>query len=179
MKKIIVGFLFILLGISFGEEKKLISIDYFSGYGYAKLERQDDYIFSPFCIDFTYPIPFSKKDSQFQFQLEPFFSYVSQPDTNAEIGLSFFFKYRFFKEEKLQPYIRFGSGIIYITQDTYEQSTNYNFVSQLGTGLSYFLKNNFGVAVEYRYRHISNAGIKEPNSGIDSRLFLFGIIHSI
>ena len=140
-------------------------LDYSIGYGHGKLEKQKDYTFSLFAVDFVYPL---KKN--FEFELEPFASYLYTPDKNFEGGVSFFFRYNFGRR-KIQPYIKGGSGIIYISQDTYEQATNFNFVSQICAGFS-FSSQKGKIGIEYRYRHISNAGIKKPNSGINSQIYL-------
>jgi len=146
-------------------------VDYLIGYGTGKLQEKPDYEFSILSVNFSYPI-----SSVWDFQLEPFVSYVFEPEENFEIGLSFFFKYNFLRDKKFSPYIRGGSGIIYISQDTYEQSTDFNFVDQICTGFKYVYKNST-FFLEYRFRHISNAGIDHPNSGLNSNLYLFGFFH--
>jgi len=173
MKKriLIFGFFVFVVNVYAFDIKKPSSIDYFVGYGEGKLERQPDYQFPIFAVDFSYPL-----SDVWDFQLEPFVSYVYKPEDNFEVGLAFFFKYNFFRNKKISPYIKGGSGIIYISQDTYEQSTNFNFVDQICGGIKFSFKKNI-IFLEYRYRHISNAGIDHPNSGINSNLYLFGISH--
>lgn len=153
--------------------RKPESVDYFLGYGQGPLEKQDDYQFSILAVDFSYPL-----SSVWDFQLEPFASYVFQPDSNFEIGLAFFFKYSFFKKKVISPYIKAGSGVIYTSQDTYEQSTDFNFVDQICGGFRVIFK-KLTVFLEYRHRHISNAGIKRPNSGLDSNLYLIGFSYPL
>ena len=160
------------------EEKKLVSIEYFTGYNIAKLDRQPDYRAIPFIVDFTFPLNRSVKDCKWQFQLEPFLAYVNRPESNGEAGCIFFVKYRFMRG-RFEPYIKAGSGIVFLTQDTSEQSTIFNFASQFGVGVSYRISGKYSVSLECRYRHVSNCGIKEPNSGIDSRIYLLGITYHL
>jgi len=148
--------------------RKPSSIDCLLGYGEGHLERQPDYKFSIVSVDFTYPV-----SSVWDFQLEPFTSYVFNPESNFEVGISFFFKYNLFKKKKISPYIKGGSGIIYISQDNYEQSTDVNFVDQICAGARFIVKKAV-LFIEYRFRHISNARIKHPNSGLNSNIYLFG-----
>jgi hypothetical protein len=39
----------------------------------------------------------------------------------------------------------------------------------------YFFREHWAFSAEYRRRHVSNAGIKQPNGGIDSNVYLFGV----
>ena len=59
--------------------RKPSSIDCFSGYGKGHLDRQPDYKFSIVSVDFSYPV-----SSVWDFQLEPFTSYVFNPEDNFE-----------------------------------------------------------------------------------------------
>ncbi|MDD3726582.1 MAG: acyloxyacyl hydrolase [Candidatus Ratteibacteria bacterium] len=135
------------------------------------LKNKGEYVHHTLGVDFCYPMPWKN----FQFQLEPFVSLVSSPDVNAEVGLVFFIKYTFPIKFPVKPYVRGGSGVILITQDTEEQSTMFNFASQSGYGLSIDIGKNKYLLLEYRNRHVSNADIKQPNSGIDSYIWLLGV----
>lgn len=157
---------------------KLTGVDFFTGYGYAKVNEQADYHSYPLLVDFSFAIPRNHPESRLQFQLEPLIAYASQPSSNAEVGGSFFLKYRVLTG-KFQPYLKVGSGIIYLSQDFQEQATNFNFASSLAVGFSCLVQKEWGVALEARYRHVSNAGFKEPNSGVDSRIFLLGLTHPL
>ncbi|MCM8818918.1 MAG: acyloxyacyl hydrolase [Candidatus Omnitrophica bacterium] len=143
---------------------------FFTGYSFAKTKSYESYDFFTFMVDFTKPI---KKSKKFFFQIEPVISYVSSPSDNFEIGVSFFALYRF-SEGTFQPYIKIGTGIIYLSTDFIEQSTHFNFATSLGLGLTFNLK-RFSIYTEGRLRHVSNAGIKQPNEGINSKILLIGI----
>lgn len=111
------------------------------------------------------------------FILEPFINTISSPSSNVEVGSNFLLQYVFPLTEKFQPYIKGGLGMLYMSQHTLEQGTQYNFLPQGGAGVQYFVKNNLALNLEYRYRHLSNASIKDPNSGIDSNLYLCGFTY--
>ncbi|HOJ39955.1 MAG TPA: acyloxyacyl hydrolase [bacterium] len=165
---------FLLSNTVFAEGKKLVSLDFLAGYGYAKVAGPRDYVIYPVAVDFTFPLPFRQLDSHWQLQLEPFLAYVGQPSSNAEFAAAFFLKYRFLKGS-FQPYLKAGSGLIIITQKLEEQSTSFNFGSSLVAGFSWKIFGDYSLVAEGRYRHVSNAGIKEPNSGVNSRIFLLGL----
>ena len=61
-----------------------------------------------------------------------------------------------------------------MSQHSREQSTQFNFEEQGGLGAHYFLKKNIAINGECRIRHVSNAGIDQPNHGINSLFFLLG-----
>ena len=146
--------------------------EFFIAYGWDDhLKNKGEYVHHTAGVDFCYPL----KWKGLQFQLEPFVSLVSSPETNGEIGCVFFIKYTFPLKFPVKPYVRGGSGIIVITQETEEQSTLFNFASQSGYGISIDIGKDKYLLVEYRNRHVSNADIKQPNSGIDSYIWLLGV----
>jgi len=106
---------------------------------------------------------------------EPYIGYIGEPEANVEFGLPMFFRYAYPLTEKLYPYIEVGSGPYYYTLHTYEQSTQFNFISAGGAGLIFFVRDDMAVNAGYRRRHVSNAGIKDPNGGIDADVVTLGV----
>ncbi|MDP2924548.1 MAG: acyloxyacyl hydrolase [Candidatus Omnitrophota bacterium] len=107
--------------------------------------------------------------------LEPFIGAIIEPNNNVEVGSNFLMQYVFPLNNKFQPYVKGGLGVLYMSQHTREQATQYNFLSQGAAGIQFFIKDNVALNVEYRYRHLSNSSIKAPNSGINSDLYLCGV----
>jgi opacity protein-like surface antigen len=100
---------------------------------------------------------------------------VFAPDRNLEVGWTLLIKYSYPVTEKFHPYLIGGGGVQYISQHTREQSTQWGFTPQFGTGFSYFFKKNLALNLEYRRKHFSNASIRSPNRGINVNMFLIGI----
>jgi len=164
------------------------SIDVLSGYAWSKLkpkvgeELRRDYDFYPVFVglgfnlkDLTKRIGFNPPVT-FEFQLEPYIAYVSSPDANVEFGNSFLLKFGLVPESwKLQLYGKAGVGMAYMTNHTHEQSTQFNFIESGGVGASYFISDHLALTVEGRIRHLSNAGIKQPNHGINTYFALAGV----
>ncbi len=125
--------------------------------------------------------PFTKKMFNFEPQgmleivYEPFLNPVIEPYSNVELGLPVFFKYAYPLTDKIFPFIEAGMGPYYTSLSTYEQGTQFNIISQGGAGICYFFREDKSINLEYRRRHVSNAGIKEPNGGIDSNVYLVGL----
>ena len=112
-----------------------------------------------------------------QYQLEPVVGVITVPNGKAEFGLSFAgFKYNFTaREDRWLPYSNFGFGVIYEPIGHHVQGTDFNFIIQTGLGVQYFLDEKRAINIQYRYRHISNATIKTPNSSINSSFILLGL----
>ena len=188
MKKFIfiltIAMSFIIPKFSWPEEQQgcLQGVEFLTGFGRGDLKEKKDYRLIPFIVEFDFNLKSLTKKIGFnppslvQFQIEPLLSLVTNPDSNMEVGTSFLFKFGLLPESsKIQPYIKAGVGIIYISQHTLDQSTQYNFSSHFGAGFHYFFKKGRALSLEYRFRHLSNAGIKHPNSGIDNHFCLLGI----
>lgn len=186
------SFLVILLGVillisnkDYAEEikpKYLKGVEYLSGFAWGKLRTKDNYNLYPFLVDFDFDLkPLTRKlnfnpRQLLQFQIEPFISFVSSPEANIETGTSFFLKMGILPETaKFQPYIKLGLGMVYMTQHAREQSTQFNFIEQGGLGLHYFFRKNTAFTLEGRFRHLSNASIKHPNTGINTYFVVAGL----
>lgn len=180
LKKLFIIFPVFLLSVIF-PACALDSVDVFSGYLEADLDRKDDYQAIPLLVGFNFSaLPVLERiglDAPWRtdFIVEPFINTVISPDKNIEVGSNFLIKFTFPVTEKIHPYIKGGVGALYMSQHTKEQSTQYNFLPQGGGGFQYFLNDKTALGFEYRYRHLSNASIKSPNSGIDAHLFLTGV----
>ncbi|MCM8824054.1 MAG: acyloxyacyl hydrolase [Candidatus Omnitrophica bacterium] len=110
-----------------------------------------------------------------EFLFEPFINPIISPDSNVEVGCSFLGKYAHPIHRKVYLFFEGGVGLIYITQHTNEQSTQFNFIPQIGGGINYLFQNNLAFNVGYRYRHLSNASIRHPNKGINIDMLLIGL----
>jgi hypothetical protein len=157
-------------------------IEILTGFGWSELTGKADYHLHTLVFDFNFDLkPYLEKKGfcpkgLFLLQLEPFAGWVSQPDNNTEIGTAFMLKWGIFPERcPVQPYFKGGLGIVYMSQTTLEQSTQFNFFEQAGLGIHYFITKNMAFTAEGLYRHLSNGGVKEPNGGINTLFLSLGI----
>ncbi len=149
-----------------------------TGFMDGELDKKDDYEVIPFILRFGFdlrPLIKNKSNNLLEFLVEPFMSAVINPDSNLETGCNFLIKFAPAITPRFYPYVEGGVGLIYMTQHTREQSTQFNFTQTVGAGITYFIKKDLNLSLGYRYRHLSNASIKSPNKGIDSNSIICGI----
>jgi len=158
--------------------KWLKEIGFLTGYGTASLEKKSaDYDVIPILPRFGFDINPIKGNIGGDLELiaEPIMNIVISPDANVEFGASFLLKYSGHITSRIAPYIEGGIGMVNTTQHTHEQGTQFNFLPQVGAGLQFFLNNNLALTGGYRYRHMSNAGLSDDNSGINHHFILVGV----
>ncbi|MDD5618703.1 MAG: acyloxyacyl hydrolase [Candidatus Omnitrophica bacterium] len=181
---VIITFLFILADYSYcygqgGEKIYKKEFGVFSGWMDGNLKKQDDYKMIPLYLQIGFDITPSfdkmKRVGSLKFLFEPFFNTVLSPDKNIEAGNNFILKYSQPIIQKLSIYVEGGLGMMFMSQHTTEQGTQFNFTELVGGGISYFFAKNKAVNFGYRYRHFSNAGIKQPNKGVEMDGLLFGV----
>lgn len=183
MKKIIASviFFFICSLSSPVFAAKVESVDYLFGFFQAPLKERGHYDSIPMMIGYNYDaLPFLERhdihlSGKMNFVVEPYFSSVCNPQANFEFGVNFLLKYFPDISFIFKPYFKAGLGLVYMTQHTYEQSTQFNFSPQVGFGLSYPLDETIDIDLEYRLKHISNCSIRMPNGGIDGQAYLIGV----
>lgn len=102
--------------------------------------------------------------------IEPFISYVHQPEDGLDLGFNLLFRYYLKVGEKFHLFGNLGVGAAYTSVDFKEQGAHFLFSPQVGIGFrwgSFFIEN--------RLRHYSNAHLAEPNKAVNANLLLVGI----
>lgn len=136
---------------------------------------------------------FDKPKGALEFELEPFVSLVTKPETTYEIGSAIMMGYNFETGTKLVPFVHAGGGAIYSGLTTGGLSearelrnrgqsdeakkllaNHLNAIAQMGFGVKYFFKEKTALDFEYRWRHISDPSTQD-DLGIDSNFVLFGV----
>jgi len=106
-----------------------------------------------------------------QLAIEPFANTVTSPDKGIELGLDVFVRYLHPIMPSVKLVSEIGSGPMYLCIDTREQGkAGFNFLNQFGLGTQVALSEKCAVTFGYRFLHLSNAGIRQPNGGINSNM---------
>ncbi|MDD3295956.1 MAG: acyloxyacyl hydrolase [Candidatus Omnitrophica bacterium] len=162
------------------EEGLISSFSFLGGFIEEENKYEDHYKGIPLFFSFGFDAkPFFSKiglhtKGRLEFVLEPFVNAMFEPKANVELGSNFLIEYAFPLTKKFQPYIKGGLGVAWMSQHIEEQATQYNFLPQGALGFHYLIKDNVALSCEFRHRHLSNAGIKDPNKGVDASLYLAG-----
>jgi hypothetical protein len=92
------------------------------------------------------------------------------------IGNSLFFHFDTNAVGHWVPFINLGAGILHTTLASRapELTGNLQFMPQAGVGIQYFFAPQRALVFEYRYIHMSNAGIEPPNHGFNASMLTIG-----
>ncbi len=74
------------------------------------------------------------------------------------------------------PFFDMGAGAMHTTLATRapEVDGTTQFMPQAGLGIQYFFRPQRAFVVEYRYIHVSNAGLQQPNAGFNGNMITIG-----
>jgi hypothetical protein len=100
-------------------------------------------------------------------------------DQEVSLGFSpLMLEYKFLNPKRgWAPNILGGAGFSYTDWDSIadrELAGEFQFLLHLGTGIEFFLDQG-SVSLNYRFFHISNAGFKRPNVGLNSHVISLGM----
>ncbi|CAA9278364.1 MAG: hypothetical protein AVDCRST_MAG56-3539 [uncultured Cytophagales bacterium] len=112
--------------------------------------------------------------SRFTVYLEPQANLVMTKNNDFEFGINVGVQYMFRLSPKVHPYLLAGAGPHFITVKTERQANGYIFSDNVGAGVCIFTSPGTALSVEVRGRHLSNAGLEKPNSGINSHIVQVG-----
>lgn len=95
-----------------------------------------------------------------------------RPDLTHGVGFTPKIKYLFEGTHHIRPYLEFAGGPFYtdLAGRIPEESSRFNFILTAGGGISWFITSQFSLNAGYRFHHISNAGTRYPNIGLNSSL---------
>jgi lipid A 3-O-deacylase len=97
------------------------------------------------------------------------------PDTAYVTGIGPLLRYNFAPGHRWVPFFDAGAGVAATDIRNGDLSTTFEFNLQFGAGAHFFLKDNLAITLQYRFIHISNAGIEFPNLGVNTSTFLLGL----
>jgi hypothetical protein len=99
-----------------------------------------------------------------------------QPSESYNIGAMPRLRYVFGSRALIRPYLEGGGGGVWGTlAGTPEQASNVNFLLMAGAGVSWFVSPHTTVSIGYRFYHISNGGLGDPNSGLNYNYPFIGL----
>ena len=150
-----------------------------TGYGFS---QRDNIQFVPLYLRFAWNFPdvidepLHDHNINFRWYLEPWIAGVKNHQNAVEVGLTpIGLKLEYDQGQQVVPFGIAGIGAMYTGLQGAELSGPFEFASFGGGGIKLFLTEQLALSFQYRFRHISNAGIKEPNRGLNSQFVLIGL----
>ncbi|MDD5712737.1 MAG: acyloxyacyl hydrolase [Smithellaceae bacterium] len=182
-RKIIIFCLFVALGVlvqgrtGLCEEKERLLKEsaFLAGYGSGKIEEGR---YHPLLLvvhlgfDLNRYVP--EWDGRLSLYLEPQFNPVVEPQGDFEGGIGVGLQLAYPLTDRLLCYVLAGSGPHYISVVTQTQTQGLLFANTAGVGFYFLLSKDSAVSVGYRLRHLSNAGTRFPNGGINNNIGVVG-----
>jgi hypothetical protein len=92
------------------------------------------------------------------------------------LGNSLLFRFDGKPYRRIVPFLDLGAGVLYTTlgRRAPELSGHLQFLPQAGLGVQYFFKPQRALVFEYRYVHMSNAGVEPPKLGFNASMLTIG-----
>lgn len=120
----------------------------------------------------TDPLGASWYRGQIALGAEVVYIQFQQPFLTHGMGFTPKIKYTMVALDRIRPYAEFAGGPFWtdLAGKIPEESARFNFVLTAGFGCSYFLTPQTSFNVGYRFHHISNAGTRYPNLGLNASL---------
>ena len=147
------------------------------GYGHEiNIDTRYNPIF--FMGDFSWQFGRTKRNDFLAFYLEPQFNLVATVrPVDIEFGTNIGLRYYQHLSPTFYLYEMLGSGPHFITADLPRQAKGFIFSDNLAVGFFKEIvpKKSLFLNVQFRVRHISNAGLKLPNAGVNTLNLLVGI----
>jgi len=104
----------------------------------------------------------------------PVFLVVQKTNTAYGAGINpFAFKWTMDNHGSVAPYLELGGGTLFTNTKVPEGTSRINFTTSGAVGL-HFLRSKYNISTELRFMHISNAGLANPNPGINTIQFRIG-----
>jgi hypothetical protein len=134
-----------------------------------------------FSLTLTDPMGSSWYQGQVSLGAELIGLFTSEPSGSYGIGVTPKLSYAFVGAKRFRPYFEGGGGPMWtdLGGRVPEQPGQFNFLIWGGAGCSFLVTPQWAVTAGYRFMHISNAGLRQPNSGLNFGLPYIGLQYSL
>ena len=146
------------------------SLGAFVSTGFALYAIENGEKYQPILIGGVLHLPFYQTHGKFNVAIDLMPQFGIVPYNNKmeyEFGFNFIFNFGFQVTENSILSISIGSGPHYITSSNDRQAPGFIFSDHLNIGYRHKFK-SWQAGFSSGIRHVSNAGLEEPNLGIDS-----------
>jgi lipid A 3-O-deacylase len=99
---------------------------------------------------------------------------ATQKQNGVEFGVGVGLKYAYPIVDSYSVYILGSVGPHVMTLETQDQANGFIFNDTIGVGMEFKISPGSAIDIQCRLRHLSNAGTREPNYGIENLIGLIG-----
>jgi opacity protein-like surface antigen len=110
-----------------------------------------------------------------ELRLEAFGGSQFLPKSNFIFGVTPYLRYDFATGTRWIPFVDAGAGVTATDISRPDLSDTFEFNLQTGAGLHYQVSAHWALTVEWRYFHISDAGLTHPNNGVNGMMGMIGL----
>lgn len=150
-----------------------------TGYGWS---QRDNVQVIPLYLRFAWNFPdvidepLADHNINLKWYIEPWIAGVTNHQNAIEVGLTpIGLKLEYDAGQQVVPFTMAGIGAMYTGLQGINLAGPFEFASFGSVGLRVFLTDQLALSFSYRYRHISNAGLKDPNRGLNTQFVLIGL----
>lgn len=97
------------------------------------------------------------------------------PDSAYVIGLTPVLRYNFATGTRWVPFFDAGAGVALTDIGRPDLGGVFQFNLQTGPGVHWFVGKDTVLTFQYRFLHISNASLQDPNHGVNTSVFYVGV----
>jgi hypothetical protein len=120
--------------------------------------------------------PLAQHNLNLEWFIEPWIAGVTNHQNAIEVGVTpIALKLDYDAGQQVVPFVWGGTGAMYTGLQGLKLGGPFEFASFAGGGIHLFLTDQWALSFSYRIRHISNARIKQPNSGLNTQFILIGL----
>jgi lipid A 3-O-deacylase len=98
-----------------------------------------------------------------------------RPDSRYVLVETTLFRYNLATGSRWVPFLDAGLGAAATDIGRPDLGSIFEFNEQVGPGVNYFWRQNCALTFQYRFLHISNAGIRRPNEGVNENMLCAGV----
>ena len=111
----------------------------------------------------------------FEVGLEPLYQRYLEPRDAFFAGLGVTGRYHFLSLGRFVPYMEVAAFAGGTDLKVFEIRSDFTFLLWVGAGASFFVTDRTALYAGYRYEHLSNGNISDPNRGLEAHTGVAGV----
>jgi hypothetical protein len=162
-----------------GERSGLQELAVNTGYGFSErgnVQVVPLYVRAAWLFPDVIDEPLAANHLNLKWFLEPWIAGVTNHQNAIEVGITpIGLKLEYDAGQQIVPFVIAGTGVMYTGLQGLQLGGPFEFASFGGAGIELFLTDTLAMSFQWRWRHISNAGIEDPNRGLDTQFVMIGL----